>query len=104
MRPLLCSLILLVCCLQLTAQTKISGKISDQKGRPVRGASISIKDSYDGATADSLGNYQFLTSEKGEQTIVVSSIGFKTFEQKQAFNGSPLTLNFSIREEPNEMT
>jgi hypothetical protein len=35
--------------LQPMAQTKISGLVKDNRNKPLRGASISIKNSYDGA-------------------------------------------------------
>ena len=38
-------------------QVNISGKIIDNHNKPLRGISINILDSYDGATSDSLGNY-----------------------------------------------
>lgn len=86
------------------AQTTVSGKIKDTKGKPMSGASISIKDSYDGATTDSLGNYRFKTSEKGEQTLLVSSIGFKLQERKLSLDGNSVVADFILKEEPNELT
>ena len=55
MLPFLPLLILLLSFLAGSAQTVVSGKVKDGKGRPVQGASITIKDTYDGATTDSLG-------------------------------------------------
>ena len=86
------------------AQTTVSGKIKDNKGRPIHGASIAIKDTYDGATSDSLGNYHFKTTEKGEQTLLVTSIGFKLNEQKIKLSGAALTVDIALKEEPNELT
>ncbi|MBO9563451.1 MAG: TonB-dependent receptor [Niastella sp.] len=87
-----------------SAQTTVSGKVRDTKGRLVNGASIAIKDSYDGGTSDSTGNYRFKTTEKGEQTLLVTSIGFKLYEQKINLAGSALTLDIVLKEEPNELT
>ena len=86
------------------AQTTVSGKIKDAKGRPVSGASVSIKDSYDGATSDSLGNYRFKTTEKGEQTLLFSSIGFKLQERKLSLDGNSVVVDIILKEEPNELT
>ncbi|MDF2193114.1 TonB-dependent receptor [Paraflavitalea sp. CAU 1676] len=86
-----------------SAQTTISGKVKDAKGRQVSGASIAIKDSYDGGTTDSTGQYRFKTTEKGEQTLLVTSIGFKLFEQKVSLTGGSITLDFQLKEEPNEL-
>ena len=53
----------LICCFYFYtgafSQTQISGRIKDTKGHPVPGASISVKNSFDGATSDSLGIYSF---------------------------------------------
>ncbi len=53
----------------LQSQTTISGKITDNQNKALRGISISIKDTYDGATSDSSGNYSFTTTEKGAQSF-----------------------------------
>lgn len=85
------------------AQTTISGKIKDNKGKPLHGASISLKDTYDGATSDSLGNYKFRTTEKGAQTLLATSIGFKLQEQSINIAGQSMQIDFTLREEPNEL-
>jgi vitamin B12 transporter len=86
-----------------TAQSTISGFVKDTKGNPVRGASLTLKDSYDGATTDSTGKFIFKTSEKGEQTLIVSAIGYKQVEQKINLTGGLVEISFSIKEEINEM-
>ena len=54
-------LVLLISLLGLSvqAQVKVQGKITDGKGKPVSGVSVTLKDTYDGATTDSLGNFSF---------------------------------------------
>ena len=47
------------------AQVTISGKTINSKNKVLSGVSISIKNSYDGATSDSTGNY-FLRQMKRE--------------------------------------
>ncbi|HEY0680318.1 MAG TPA: carboxypeptidase-like regulatory domain-containing protein [Chitinophagaceae bacterium] len=85
------------------AQTTISGKVKDNKGKPIPGASIAIKDTYDGGTSDSLGNYRFKTSEKGEQILLASSIGFKILEEKINITDRSIQIDFVLKEEPNEL-
>jgi vitamin B12 transporter len=80
------------------AQVKLSGRITDTKNKPVAGASISLKNSYDGATSDSSGNFSFSTTEKGEQTIEVSIIGFKPAAEKVTIAGAPIVLNIGLKE------
>ena len=85
------------------AQVKISGKITDNHNKPLSGISISIKDSYDGATSDSSGNYTFTTTEKGAHVLQASATGYKSFEQNIDVNGSVLNINISLREEITEL-
>ena len=80
------------------AQVRLSGKITDTKNKPVAGASITLKDSYDGATSDSLGKYSFITSEKGEKIIQITIIGYKPVEQKIIIGNSPIISDISLKE------
>ena len=88
----------------VSAQTTISGKVKDNKGKPVVGASIAIKDSYDGGTSDSSGNFRFQTIEKGEHTLLITSIGYKLFEQKITIGSTIIQTDIVMKEEPNELT
>ncbi|MFZ1306679.1 MAG: TonB-dependent receptor [Ferruginibacter sp.] len=80
------------------AQVKVDGKITDTKGKPVGGVSITLKDTYDGATTDSLGNFSFLTTEKGKNILEASVIGYKPFQQEIDLGSAPVTLNISMKE------
>jgi len=85
------------------SQTTVTGKVRDNKGRPVAGASISLKDSYDGGTSDSSGQYKFRTSEKGARTILGTSIGYKLTEASVNLSGGTIQLDIVLKEEPNEL-
>ena len=87
----------------LPAQTKVSGTIKDPKGHPIRGASITIKDSYDGATADSLGHFHFTASDKGNFTLITSNIGYNTIEQPVSLTGVPIELHIVLKESLSEL-
>ncbi len=88
----------------VSAQVTIKGVIRDNKSNPIGGVSISIKDSYDGATSDSIGRYSFKTTEKGQQVLVFSSIGYKTIEQPVKIESGVLTLEITLKQEINELT
>ncbi len=103
MRQFLLFINLILLSAAANAQVVISGKTKDNKGRPLPGVSIAIKDSYDGGTSDSTGRFQFKTTEKGAHTITASSIGFKSFEQPINIGAEAITLDISLREEPNEL-
>lgn len=97
MRSVLTLLILLLS-LSSQAQVKVAGKITDGKGKPVGGVSITLRDTYDGATTDSLGNFSFTTTEKGKKVLEASIIGFKPFEQEIELGSSLITLNINLKE------
>jgi len=85
------------------AQTKISGKVTDTKRKALAGISISIVDSYDGATTDSAGNFSFTTSVKGEQTLKATASGYKDFEQKINIGSTAIILNLELKESITEL-
>jgi len=83
-------------------QAVISGKVMSKKDA-VPGASITIKDTYDGTTSDSSGNFKFTTTEKGERIIVISAVGYKTFEEKLTLSNQPVSLDITLKEEVTEL-
>lgn len=87
----------------LKGQTVISGTVKDNKGKPLTGASITIKNSYDGALADSLGAYRFSTTETGAQVLVVTATGYKPVEQNITISGALQPIDFQLKEAFNEM-
>ncbi len=87
----------------LQAQTILSGKIADGKKAGIPGASITIKDSYDGAVTDSSGNFKFTTTEKGEHLLIISAVGFNTLEQKVTLAEAAQTFEWSLKEAFDEM-
>src|SRR5258708_12840218 len=87
----------------LQAQTLVSRTVKDGKGHPLRGASVPLKDSYDGATADSLGNFHFKTAEKGTMTLVISNIGYNSLEQPITLAGTPIELRLAMKESLSEL-
>jgi vitamin B12 transporter len=103
MRKIGTLIILLIAVQLLKAQTVVSGTVRDGKARPVAGASIAIKDSYDGATTDSSGNFRFQTSEKGLQILNITAIGYRAQEQKLVPDGLARIFSFVLKEEINEM-
>ncbi|MEO8764753.1 MAG: TonB-dependent receptor [Ginsengibacter sp.] len=85
------------------SQVRISGKIVDNHNKILRGISISIQNSYDGTTSDSLGTYSFTTAEKGVHLLQASSSGYKSFEQNINIGEAPLNVNISLKEEITEL-
>ncbi len=68
----------LVFSLTIFSQNTISGKVVDEKGKPVSGANIFIEGTYDGASSSETGNFSFTTTTTGNQTLVVSFLIYET--------------------------
>ncbi len=97
------SLFILLCVQSFYSQTKISGKVSDQKKQPLPGANVFIKDSYDGMSSGADGTFSFTANDTGEVTIVTSFIGFETVEKKFKLNGKEIIYNPVLKEAFNEL-
>jgi hypothetical protein len=92
------TLLILLTAISSKAQVKVSGKINDAKGKPVGGVSVVLKNTYDGSTSDSLGNYSFTTTEKGAQIIEATIIGYRPFEQGITLSSGPIILSITLKE------
>jgi carboxypeptidase-like protein len=84
--------------------TVVSGNITDNKKKPLRGVGVSILNSYDGATTDSLGNYTFTTTEKGPKIITATFTAYKDVDEPVTIvPGQPIKINFILKESLSEM-
>ena len=61
-----------------TAQQIISGTVIDEKSKPVVGANVFVDGTYDGASTDEKGNFNFKTTAVGNQLLVVSFLSYQT--------------------------
>jgi hypothetical protein len=79
------------------AQLEVSGRIVDFTGEPLAGVNIYNPESYEGATTDSLGAFQFIAFAKTPFTLQTQYIGFKldsvTVTEENATN-----INFTLKE------
>jgi hypothetical protein len=85
------------------AQVKISGNIKDNKGKPIFGISVTLKDTYDGAVSDSSGNFSFTTSETGTHSIDVTGVGYHEFTTVVDLKNTPVILDISLKERMDEL-
>ncbi|MBY0488116.1 MAG: carboxypeptidase-like regulatory domain-containing protein, partial [Flavobacteriaceae bacterium] len=60
------------------SQTKISGKVVDQKNNPIIGANVFIEGSYDGISSDEKGEFSFTTTEKGDKILVITFLSYES--------------------------
>jgi TonB-linked SusC/RagA family outer membrane protein len=76
MRKLLLSALVFLLAVTLTqAQQAVKGKITDEKGAPIPGATISVKGTTVGTYTDNAGNFSF-TLPPNTKVLLISAIGF----------------------------
>lgn len=97
-------LLLLLAAIPSTAQTLLSGQITDQKGNAVPGANAYVKGTYDGTSSDEQGNFRFSTDATARQTLVVQAVGFKAREMGIECTGKPVTVQVVLTESINLLT
>ncbi len=60
------------------AQNRISGKVVDEKSKPVPGANVYIDGTYDGVNTDENGKFDFTTESTGKQILTVTNLSSET--------------------------
>ena len=82
----------------------LKGVVKDKLSKEALvGASVSLKNTFDGATTDANGGFQFKSEEKGTQILQVGYIGYKTQEIPLDMGAIPVALEISLEEVPTEI-
>ncbi len=79
-------------------QVVIRGKMTDSKNNPLAGGSIVIKDSYDGSTTDSLGQFSFTTTEKGDKVLEATLSGYTSYQKNITIDKKNVELVVTVKE------
>jgi outer membrane receptor for ferrienterochelin and colicin len=99
MKKILLAYFLLIGCVCF-AQTNIatlSGTITDEQGEPLPFANILLKETNNGAAADSKGKYKII-SRAGVFTVEVSFIGYEKVSEKiELFENKTVEKNFKLK-------
>ncbi|WP_333876999.1 TonB-dependent receptor [Flavobacterium sp.] len=74
------TLFLLFLVLAGRAQQTISGTVFDGKSKPIAGANIFIEGTYDGASTDEQGRFEFSTTVNGKHVLVISFLTYETLK------------------------
>ncbi|MBS1915058.1 MAG: SusC/RagA family TonB-linked outer membrane protein [Bacteroidetes bacterium] len=93
-KQLLAKFALLSLCVLFTqivfSQTKtVSGKVLDDKGNPIQGATVSVKGSKIGTSTDATGSFS-LNVAASAKTLVISSVGFT--QQEVGISDGPISV------------
>lgn len=85
------------------SQIKIAGTVADSRGGVIAGANIFLKDTYDGTSSDENGSYEFVTTGKGDATLIVTFVGYKPFEKRVFIGDNDLEIVVVLIEQINEL-
>jgi vitamin B12 transporter len=78
------------------AQITISGIVKEANGNALEFVNVFLKGTADGGTTDSLGRFNFNTSESGQHILTASYIGHKTFERNVLLTGVDVEMNIVL--------
>lgn len=84
------------------SQVKISGKITF-KNKGVGEVNVTLKNTYDGATTDTQGNFSFETSEKGKRTITFTHPKYEGSEKDILIENQDVSFNAELKEQISEI-
>jgi hypothetical protein len=100
MKARLLFLFFIALAVQVSAQTyRLSGKIVDEKNVPVSFASIYIRNTTYGSTANEDGNYEFKLAA-GTYTVVYRYVGYLEHTEKVTISGGDQERNIKLENEP----
>jgi hypothetical protein len=96
---------LLFCLLSVIslAQTNITGTIKTTKGLPLANANVQLKGSYDGASSDAMGTFNFSTTEKGTQTIICSALNYASDSMVVELSAKTMVIKFQLKAAENQL-
>ncbi|MBN1639234.1 MAG: carboxypeptidase-like regulatory domain-containing protein, partial [Ignavibacteriales bacterium] len=96
-------LFLLLVCQNIFPQTKISGKVIDENNSPLIGANVYIQDTYDGTSTEADGSFDFWIDEKGKVALIVSYIGYVTYQKEIISEGKEIQLEIVMEQDTKEL-
>ncbi len=74
---------------------RITGTITDDKSQPLPFASVMIKGTTKGTTANNEGKY-FIEVEQGTYTVIAQYVGYNRSEKKVTVEEKPVIVNFEL--------
>lgn len=95
---LLCYAMLLAIPFYTNAQTLVHGTVQSAKGVTVPGATVSIVNSNEGISSDSVGHFSLQTSLRGKHTFVFTAVGYRPDSLSINIKGDSLLVNAKLKD------
>lgn len=102
MKKLVIIYFLSLCVSPVFTQNQISGKVTDDKGVALPGATVFIPESNKGTTSDLNGVYKLSGISNGKLKIQFSYLGYNNYIETVILNNSQLEINVQLRPTPIE--
>ncbi|MDO4782257.1 MAG: TonB-dependent receptor [Capnocytophaga felis] len=99
-KQLFATFVLMLLALPLSAQVKVTGRVTDENNSPLPGASIVVKGTTHGVSSDFDGNYE-IQAKQGD-VLEVSFIGFQTQSKKVTGSGKQV-INVILKEDAQQL-
>lgn len=97
------TILILLLSAQAYGQTTVSGVVKETSGETVPGANVYIKDSFDGDVTSLDGRFIFSSDLQGDQTLIVSFVGYQPFEKPISLKPDSLHIEIILQEEINKV-
>jgi hypothetical protein len=85
------------------SQTVITGKVTQEKGESMPGASVYLQGTYDGTSTDKNGQFILKTTKKGPFNLLAGFMGFEQVSRKIELKGDTLRLDIQLKEAFNQL-
>jgi len=89
--------------LSASAQTVVSGRVTDQRGRALPGANVFLRGTYDGATTDTTGAFRFSTTRRDTATLLITYVGYESFVRSITLQPERTSITVKLTELANEL-
>ena len=86
------------------SQTIVIGKVTEENGEPLPGASIYLKGTYDGTTSNENGEFKFITGKTGQMVLAVEFMGYEPINRNVELKGDTIKMNISLKEAFNQLS
>ena len=81
------------------AQSTLTGKVYDAKGKPLVGATVQIQSINKGAVSDEDGSFRIENLPKGKLSIKATSIGYKEQTKTITLTEKTTSINFKLKQD-----
>ncbi|WPU93184.1 TonB-dependent receptor [Mucilaginibacter sabulilitoris] len=81
----------------LSAQSLITGRVIDEGGLTLPGATVKIANLNKGTVTDETGSYKLLSVPAGTYNVVVTYIGYQILSQSVTIAHKPVTVDFKLK-------